>query len=173
MSVRQAVFLVGGLGTRLGELTASTPKPMLPVAGRPLLDHLMQKAAKAGLNDIVLLAGHASEAIAAYLDQDQPARRFGLTIAVSVEPAPLGTAGAVINALPLLAEAFLLINGGLYRMHRSIFLEATGHATPLSLESDLAPDLCTRGLLGGQVFEGDFIDIGVPESYAAAQDLLA
>ena len=65
MSVRQAVFLVGGLGTRLGELTASTPKPMLPVAGRPLLDHLMQKAAKAGLNDIVLLAGHASEAIAA------------------------------------------------------------------------------------------------------------
>jgi len=232
MSVRQAAILVGGLGTRLGDLTRAVPKPLLPVAGRPLLDHLLEKAAKSGLDDIVLLAGHASEAIDSYLRDHDPGRRFGLTIAVSVEPSPLGTGGAVVNALPLLAEAFLLINGdtwfdfdwrqladstafpatialkavdnadryetvtldgarigrfvarsttagaglingGLYRLSKALIAEAAGQPMPLSLETQLAPSLCERGLLGGQVFAGDFIDIGVPESYAAAQTLLA
>lgn len=230
--VRQAVFLVGGLGTRLGDLTKATPKPLLPVAGRPLLDHLLEKTAKAGLTDIVLLAGHATKALDTYLAEHAPAERFGLTIAVSTEPEPLGTAGAVVNALPALAEAFLLINGdtwfdfdwraladdesfpavialkaidnadryetvgldgeritgfhprnaaagaglingGLYRLRRGLIAEAAGQSMPISLEADLAPALCAGGLLGGRVFSGDFIDIGVPESYAAAQRLLA
>jgi len=232
MSVRQAVFLVGGLGTRLGDLTKATPKPLLPVAGRPLLDHLLEKAAKAGLTEIVLLAGHASDAIDAYLADYAPAGRFGLTIALSIEPERLGTGGAVVNALPLLAEAFLLINGdtwfdfdwrgladlaaypaiialkatddadryetvgldgdlitgfyvrsatagaglingGLYRMQKAAIAEAASQPMPLSLEIQLAPALCARGLLGGRVFDGDFIDIGVPESYAAARRLFA
>jgi len=230
--IRQAVFLVGGLGTRLGELTKATPKPLLPVAGRPFLDHLLEKAAKARLTDIVLLAGHGSDAIGAYLAEHAPATRFGLTIATSTEPEPLGTAGAVINALPRLAETFLLINGdtwfdfdwrllpddeafpalialramdnadryetvsldgeqitgfhprnaaggaglingGVYRLRKSVIAETVGQALPLSLETQLAPALCARGQLGGRVLSGDFIDIGLPESYAAAQRLLA
>jgi D-glycero-alpha-D-manno-heptose 1-phosphate guanylyltransferase len=228
-AVRQAVFLVGGLGTRLGELTKATPKPLLPVAGRPFLDHLLEKAANSGLTDMVLLAGHASDAIDAYLAAHAPAERFGLTIAVSTEPDPLGTAGAVINALPLLAEAFLLINGdtwfdfdwrtladadpypamlalrvvehpdryetvalegrlvtgffdrntatpsrlingGVYQLKKTVL--ANLPSGPMSFEKDLAPILCAKGQLGGQVFGGLFIDIGVPESYAAAQALL-
>jgi NDP-sugar pyrophosphorylase family protein len=231
MTVRQAAFLVGGLGTRLGALTVATPKPLLPVAGRPFLDHLLEKAARSGLTDIVLLAGHASYALDAYLEVHAPAQRFGLAIASSTEPEPLGTAGAVTNALPLLAESFLLINGdtwfdfdwrqladceafpaivalkaidradrfetvtldgeqvtgfnvrntangaglingGLYRLQKSLIADAAGQPLPMSLETRLAPALCARGQLGGRVFDGDFIDIGVPESYAAAQSLL-
>lgn len=53
----QAVILVGGLGTRLGTLTAATPKPLLPVAGRPFLEHLLQEVARFGLQRVTLLAG--------------------------------------------------------------------------------------------------------------------
>ena len=55
----QAVILVGGLGTRLGELTARTPKPLLPVAGRPFLEHLIQEVSRYGFERVTLLAGRA------------------------------------------------------------------------------------------------------------------
>ena len=62
--LRQAVILVGGLGTRLGERTKTMPKPMLPVGGRPFLDTLIDEIARYDVFDeILLLAGHKAESI--------------------------------------------------------------------------------------------------------------
>ena len=111
MTVRQCVLLVGGLGTRLGDIARDTPKPMLPVAGRPFLDHLLEKAAGCGFDRALLLAGHRAEVIERHLAESRMAERLGMQIAMSVEPAPLGTGGALSHARDKLDEAFLLLNG--------------------------------------------------------------
>ncbi len=107
--LRQAVILVGGLGTRLGERTKSTPKPMLPVGGRPFLDTLIDELARYDVFDeILLLAGHKAESIEA---RYAGAARGRARLTVSLEQAPLGTAGALAHAASLLQERFLLLNG--------------------------------------------------------------
>lgn len=107
--LRQAVILVGGLGTRLGERTKTTPKPMLPVGGRPFLDTLIGEIARYdAFDEILLLAGHKAESILARYDGTVWGRA---RLAVSLEQAPLGTAGALVHAAGLLQERFLLLNG--------------------------------------------------------------
>jgi D-glycero-D-manno-heptose 1,7-bisphosphate phosphatase len=106
--LKQAVFLVGGLGTRLKHLTQSTPKPMIEVAKGPFLDILVEEVARHGFDDILLIGG--------YLGQQMTDRYDGKTVRgakvrVLVEPEPLGTGGALRFALPHLKENFLLANG--------------------------------------------------------------
>ena len=106
----QAVILVGGLGTRLGELTARTPKPLLPVAGRPFVEHLLQEVSRYGFRKATLLAGRFGDQVRATYDGQVI---FGLAVDVVVEPSPMGTGGALAFAA---AEArldpeFLLMNG--------------------------------------------------------------
>jgi D-glycero-D-manno-heptose 1,7-bisphosphate phosphatase len=106
--LKQAVFLVGGLGSRLKQLTANTPKPLIPVAGRPFLDYLIDEAARHGFTDIVLLAGYLGE----HFDRDYDGRLVhGARVRVLREEEPLGTGGAIRQALPHLDEFFLLANG--------------------------------------------------------------
>ncbi|BEG76750.1 HAD-IIIA family hydrolase [Achromobacter xylosoxidans] len=105
----QAVILVGGLGTRLGELTKSYPKPLLPVNGRPFLDLLLWHLARQGFEEILLLAGHCAEAVEEYARNCE--YRDTVNIKVLTEPAPLGTAGALSFAGPHLHDTFLLMNG--------------------------------------------------------------
>lgn len=104
----QALILCGGLGTRLGDLTATTPKPMLPVAGRPFLDHLIQETARYGITRIILLAGRFGEQIVAAYDGRE---LYGARIEALVEPTPLGTGGALRFARDRLDAEFLLMNG--------------------------------------------------------------
>lgn len=229
MSVRQCVILVGGLGSRLGDLTRETPKPMLPVAGRPFLDHLLAKASRHGFTRVLLLAGHGASVIEHHLVQSAFGDGLGLEIAMSVEPTPLGTGGALAYARDRLDETFLLvngdtwfgfdwraladwsaypvglalravapadryetvaceadrvarilprdprlerglINGGVIRMTRAVVPQAQ---EVLSLEQDLLPTLCASGQVGGRVFDGAFIDIGLPESLALASGIVA
>ena len=106
----QAVILVGGLGTRLGELTARTPKPLLTVAGRPFVEHLLQEISRYGFRRATLLAGRFGDQVRATYDGQVI---FGLAVDVVVEPSPMGTGGALALAV---AEArldpeFLLMNG--------------------------------------------------------------
>lgn len=101
--VEQAVILAGGLGTRLGLLTRATPKPLLPIAGQPFLSLLVRELQRYGL-DVVIVAGFEGRQIA-----DQFENREG--VRVLIEPAPLGTAGALRFAIASLAERFLLLNG--------------------------------------------------------------
>src|SRR5882757_6275926 len=97
-TVRQCAILVGGLGARLVELTASTPKPILPCGDRPFLAWLMREFVRFGVTNFLLLTGHLSEKIevaAADLQARLP-RDVGVT--VSREPTRAGTGGAIYHA---------------------------------------------------------------------------
>lgn len=155
MSVRQCVFLVGGLGTRLGDLAREIPKPMLPVAGRPFLDHLLAKAARGGFDRALLLAGHRAEVIARHLEESRLAERLDMRIALSVEPAPLGTGGALTHARDQLDEAFLLLNGDTwFDFDWRALAERDGHPGFLALrEVEPADRYETVSLAGDQITE--------------------
>lgn len=104
---QQVVVLVGGLGTRLGELTRGAPKSLLPCAGRPFLAWLLDNLDRFGFSSILLLAGYRGEQISEFA-----LRWVGrATISCIVEPEPLGTGGALHNARGRVEEEFLLVNG--------------------------------------------------------------
>ena len=109
--IRQAAILCGGLGSRLGALTADTPKPLLPVDGNPFLDVLLFELARHGVTRVLLLAGHAAQRIADYAWSTPLKARFGLEIEVSIEPQRAGTGGAVWHARDRLDNRFFLLNG--------------------------------------------------------------
>ncbi len=104
-------MLVGGLGTRLGALTAVTPKPLLSVGGRPFLAWLMREFIRFGTEEFVLLAGHGAAAIDASLDALIASLPRKTRVMVSQEPSRSGTGGAVWHARHRLDEGFLLCNG--------------------------------------------------------------
>jgi dTDP-glucose pyrophosphorylase/histidinol phosphatase-like enzyme len=108
-AIRQAVILAGGKGTRLGAITQTIPKPMLPIAGdRPFLDYLLEMIERHGYRDILLLGGYLGEV----LERAYDGRRIGnATIRVLREPSPLGTAGALTIARESLDPRFLMMNG--------------------------------------------------------------
>ncbi len=108
---RQCVILVGGKGTRLGALTKNTPKPLLPVGGRPFLSYLIGEAARHGFGRILLLAGFKAEAFADELTALRSAAPAAVDLKILAEPEPLGTGGALRFAGPHLEERFLLLNG--------------------------------------------------------------
>ncbi|WP_114395814.1 HAD-IIIA family hydrolase [Oleisolibacter albus] len=107
----QAMILCGGLGSRLGSLTAKTPKPLLPVAGAPFLDVLLLELARHGFRDIIFLAAFEAQQIEAYIEDHPIARQFGLSLSLVVEPERAGTGGAIHNARDRITGDFLLMNG--------------------------------------------------------------
>jgi NDP-sugar pyrophosphorylase family protein len=107
----QVVILAGGLGTRLRPVTTQIPKPMVPVAGVPYLEHQLRLLAQQGFRDVVLLTGYLGEQIEQHFGDGS---RLGLALRYSREPAPLGTGGALRQAWSLLAEELLVIYGDSY-----------------------------------------------------------
>jgi D,D-heptose 1,7-bisphosphate phosphatase len=107
--IRQACILVGGKGTRLGDITSSVPKPLLDIGnGMTFLDFIIEQIVRQGFDDIVLLAGHLGHLIKArYLNRSIESAR----IRVLVEAEPKGTAGALISARDIVEQRFLLLNG--------------------------------------------------------------
>jgi D-glycero-D-manno-heptose 1,7-bisphosphate phosphatase len=123
-AIRQVVILVGGKGTRLGAITRTVPKPMLPIADRPFLDYLLEMIARHGYEDILLLAGHLGEAVEAAYD----GRRIGeATVRVLRETVPLGTAGALTVARDAVDPGFLMMNGDAFFDINLRALEHTSH----------------------------------------------
>lgn len=107
--MRQAVLLVGGRGTRLGDLARSAPKPLLPIVGdKRFLDFLLENIARFGVEEILLLAGHLAEQVER---RYQGATVRGSRISVVREPEPAGTAGALSYARDRLDDLFLMSNG--------------------------------------------------------------
>lgn len=93
-------------------LTQETPKPLLQVGGVSLLEHHIRRLAEAGVRELVINIAYLGEKIRAALGDG---KRFGVSIHYSEEPEPLETAGALLQALPLLgSEPFLLINGDVW-----------------------------------------------------------
>jgi D,D-heptose 1,7-bisphosphate phosphatase len=225
---RQCAILVGGLGTRMGHLTAQTPKPLLGCGDRPFLAWVLRELARFGIEEVILLAGHKSEQIDRFCLEAPAYLPKPMSIKVSIEPKRAGTGGAVWYARELLDDAFVLINGdswidinlarflamsaavpdalgcillrdmedcsrygtvdlrgnrvvgfhekasidapgvissGIYIFDRDVFSFLTPEC---SLEIDVLPGLAEKGLLYGKVFDGYFIDIGIPVDYARA-----
>ena len=134
----QAVLLVGGLGTRLRPLTLTTPKQMLPVLHRPMIEHVVSGLAGHGVDRVVLALGYHDDAFRAAYPQGRCA---GVDLCSVVEPEPLDTAGAIrfafeASGMEPSAGTFLVANGDvitdldvgeMLRLHRSAGAEATIH----------------------------------------------
>jgi NDP-sugar pyrophosphorylase family protein len=105
----QCVILAGGRGTRLGELTEAVPKALVDVAGRPFLAYQLELLRAAGVREIVLCVGYLGSLVERAIGDGS---KLGLSIRYAYDgDVPLGTAGAVRNALPLLGESFLVTYG--------------------------------------------------------------
>jgi MurNAc alpha-1-phosphate uridylyltransferase len=109
----KAMLLAAGYGNRLRPLTDHTPKPLVPIGGKPLIVHHLEKLAKAGFRDVVINLGHLGAKIPEALGDGSS---WGLSIAYSDEgPEPLETGGGLTKALPLLGdEPFALVNGDVW-----------------------------------------------------------
>lgn len=108
----RAMILAAGLGKRMRPLTDRCPKPLLPVAGRPLIVHHLMRLRGAGITEVVINVSYRAEQIVAALGDGA---EYGVRIAWSREESPLETGGGIRRALPLLGETpFLLVNGDVW-----------------------------------------------------------
>jgi D-glycero-alpha-D-manno-heptose 1-phosphate guanylyltransferase len=230
MKNTKAVLLVGGLGTRLRSVLPSTPKPMARVGKRPFLELLIRQLGSHGIRRLVMCTGYLGDEIEKDFGNGSS---FDVSIEYSKENSPLGTAGAIKHAAPLLDDVdhFFVANGDsfmeadfqqLLEIHCragvlltmavtrlrnqgrygtvetldnglvSAFLEKTSNQEiglvntgiyvfdrkllslipdgPCSLEKDVFPVLLPRGVRAVEQ-SGIFIDIGIPEDYARAQEM--
>ncbi len=108
----KAMILAAGKGERLRPLTLHTPKPLVPVAGVPLIEYHLRALAAAGITEVVINHAWLGAQIEAHLGDGA---RFGVSIAYSPEGEPLETGGGILHALPLLGEQpFILLNGDIF-----------------------------------------------------------
>src|SRR5437764_9254372 len=103
-----AVVMAGGGGTRLRPLTSNAPKPMMPLANRPMMEHIVRLLKQHGFDDIVVTLAFLPQAIRTYFGDGS---EFGVRMVYATEESPLGTAGSVRNAMAELDETFLVISG--------------------------------------------------------------
>ena len=105
----KAMILAAGRGERLRPLTDETPKPLIKVAGKSLIEYHIDNLASAGIKDIIINTAWLAEKIHQQLGDGS---NYGVTIQYSDEGTAMETAGGIINALPLLGnEPFLVVNG--------------------------------------------------------------
>jgi NDP-sugar pyrophosphorylase family protein len=127
-------ILAGGRATRLGSLTQTLPKALLPVAGRPFIHWQLSLLAQQGVNQVVLCAGHLGEQIQAAVGDGNG---FGVSVRYCFDgDALLGTGGALKNALPLLGTAFFVLYGDSY-------LPCSFAAVQAAYEASAVPGLMT------------------------------
>ena len=232
MTVRVAIILAGGLGTRLRGTVPGLPKPMAPIRNRPFLEHQMDYWIKQGINRFILSVGYLKELIIEHFGNTYK----GIPIEYAIEHEPLGTGGGLLLAEKGLTEPFLVLNGdtfievdldNLYEFHlerksewtfslfrtsqfeRYMGIDVSPNGEILSLKSEskkssglanggvyliepsvlgslafkagdkasledelLLNFISNGGVLYGQECKGKFIDIGVPEDYYQAIDIL-
>jgi MurNAc alpha-1-phosphate uridylyltransferase len=111
MSITTAMILAAGRGERLRPLTDSTPKPLIDIAGKPLIEYHIENLARAGIKKIVINTSWLGEQIHRALGDGSA---YGVSIQYSDEPEALETAGGIIQALPLLGESFIVVNGDIW-----------------------------------------------------------
>jgi mannose-1-phosphate guanylyltransferase/phosphomannomutase len=104
----KAVIMAGGEGTRLRPLTSNVPKPMLPLANRPMMEHIVNLLREHGVDEIVVTVAYLANTIRTYFGDGS---EFGVRMVYATEENPLGTAGSVRNAMDELDERFLVISG--------------------------------------------------------------
>ncbi len=116
----KCMLLAAGLGERLRPITDTIPKPLVEIAGKPLIEYHLENLANAGYKEIVINLSHLGQLIEQHLGNGS---RFGLSIEYSWErEKPLETAGGIIQALPLLGEKpFLVMNADIWCNHSLSF----------------------------------------------------
>ncbi|WP_137820024.1 N-acetylmuramate alpha-1-phosphate uridylyltransferase MurU [Pseudomonas sp. 2FG] len=108
----RAMILAAGKGERMRPLTLHTPKPLVPVAGVPLIEYHLRALAAAGFREVVINHAWLGQQIEDHLGDGA---RFGMSIRYSAEGEPLETGGGIFRALPLLGDApFLVVNGDIW-----------------------------------------------------------
>jgi D,D-heptose 1,7-bisphosphate phosphatase len=129
--MKQLVILAGGKGTRLKDRLGDLPKPMIPIAGRPLLEHQVELARAHGFEEVLMFVHHRADLIQAHFGDGS---RRGVRVRYIVETEPLGTAGAVLAGFDQLADRFAVMYGDtmvnvdltrLWRAHEQSGAEAT------------------------------------------------
>jgi mannose-1-phosphate guanylyltransferase/phosphomannomutase len=104
----KAVVMAGGEGTRLRPLTSNQPKPMVPIVGKPCMEHILELLKRHGFEDVIVTVAFLPQAIRSYFGSGEA---LGIDIGYSVEESPLGTAGSVKLAAGRLDDTFLVISG--------------------------------------------------------------
>jgi histidinol-phosphate phosphatase family protein len=143
--MRQLIILAGGKGVRLKDRLGDLPKPLIPIAGKPLLEHQVELAKKHGFTDIVLFVCYRPDLVQQALGDGS---RWGVRIRYQIEKQPLGTAGAVLAGYDLLAKTFVVLYGDemvnvelgrIWAAHQSSKADATllVHPNDHPLDSDL------------------------------------
>lgn len=110
----RAIILAAGLGTRMRPLTLTTPKPLLAVAGKRLIEYHIERLVAAGIHQLVINHAWLGSQIEEYLGDGS---RYGASISYSAEPEPLETGGGILKALPQLStagEPFVVVNGDVF-----------------------------------------------------------
>ena len=143
--IKQAIILAGGMGTRLRARLGDLPKPMIPIAGKPLLEHQVEMLARQGFTQVIIFACYRADLIAKHFGDGS---RWGVDLKIIVEQTPLSTAGAVLAGFEHLAEEFAVLYGDtmvnvdvrrMERAHASAGADATLllHPNDHPLDSDL------------------------------------
>jgi histidinol-phosphate phosphatase family protein len=143
--MKQLVILAGGKGTRLKDRLGDLPKPMIPIGGKPLLEHQVELARQYGFTDLIFLVHYRADLIEKYFADGS---KWGIRIRYILEKEPLGTAGAVLAGFEQLAERFVVMYGDtmvnvdlnrLWRAHEENDAVATLllHPNDHPLDSDL------------------------------------
>lgn len=104
----QVVILAGGMGTRLRAISGNRPKPLVEINGVPLLDYMLTHISKSSHTQVLVLAGYEGSQIEKFCGDGS---KWGLTLRTIIEPKPVGTAGAVLGAIDLIEDNFLLLYG--------------------------------------------------------------
>ena len=108
----KVMILAAGMGVRMRPLTEKTPKPLLPIGGKPLIEYLIESLNEAGFTELVINHAWLGKQVEVVLGDGS---RFGSKIVYSAEGEPLNTAGGIMKALPLLGEEpFVLVNGDIW-----------------------------------------------------------
>jgi mannose-1-phosphate guanylyltransferase/phosphomannomutase len=100
--------MAGGEGSRLRPLTSNLPKPMLPIANRPLMQHIIELLRKHGITDVVATVQFLASIVRNYFGDGSD---LGISLSYATEDVPLGTAGSVANAREMLSGRFIVISG--------------------------------------------------------------
>ncbi|MDD3565449.1 MAG: sugar phosphate nucleotidyltransferase [Methanothrix sp.] len=131
----QAIVLAAGEGSRMRPLTLSRPKVMVPIGGRPFLDHVVDRAMEAGVIRFVFVVGYRSEVI---IDHFGDGNEFGADIEYVVQSEQLGTGHALMMAEDMATDRFLVLNGDVLADLPSLkrFLEIKGDAVAAKRVAD-------------------------------------
>lgn len=103
----KTIIMAGGKGTRIASLNANVPKPMINIAGKPVLEHTLECLRSQGFDDVIITVSHMADVIMNYFGDG---KNFGVKIEYYVEEKPLGNAGALFRLRDKLGDRFLLLN---------------------------------------------------------------